>query len=341
MRRAADSSLATLLSAAATWARDSISAVQGIGALAWRPSVRSPWQVEGGATGAIFGVSVVGRGGNASTYVQARRRLAVFSLFGGAAWGHTIRSGESSHATTMDAGAAAVAGPFTLEASVARARTEDSLLFASSHIFMTQRAPTGGTKGTTVNHIGFQVPNIRQFVDKVKTAGFPIVTRAELPASQEVKDDLAYIADQNTSIAFVMGPDETKVELFENKTLQQPIALHHIHFATQKVAEMKDWYVKMLNAKPGRRGSFEAADLPGVNLTYSPSADPLAGTRGRALDHIGFEVKDLEAFCKRLESMGMKLDRPYTKVASMNIAIAFLTDPFGTYIELTEGLDKY
>ena len=229
----------------------------------------------------------------------------------------------------------------TLGGTLIKVGNADVVKFPNVLVFMTQRAPTGGTKGTTVNHIGFQVPNIRQFVDKVKAAGFPIVTRAELPASQEVKDDLAYIADQNTSIAFVMGPDETKVELFENKTLQQPIALHHIHFATQKVAEMKDWYVKMLNAKPGRRGSFEAADLPGVNLTYSPSADPLAGTRGRALDHIGFEVKDLEAFCKRLESMGMKLDRPYTKVASMNIAIAFLTDPFGTYIELTEGLDKH
>ena len=229
----------------------------------------------------------------------------------------------------------------TLGGTLIKVGNADVIKFPNVLVFLTARAPTGGTKGTTVNHVGFQVPNIRSIVDKVKTSGFPIVTRAELPATQEVKDDLAFIPDQNTSIAFVMGPDETKVELFENKASRQPIALHHIHFATQKVDEMKAWYVKMLNAKPGKRGSFEAADLPGVNLTYSPSADPVAGTRGRALDHIGYEVKDLEAFCKKLEAMGVKFDRPYTKVASMNIAIAFLTDPFGTYIELTEGLDKY
>jgi catechol 2,3-dioxygenase-like lactoylglutathione lyase family enzyme len=212
--------------------------------------------------------------------------------------------------------------------------------FPNVLIFLTNRKPSGGTKGTTVNHVGFGVRNIRQAVDTAKAAGYPIVTRAELPASQDVKDDLAYIENQKTSIAFVMGPDDTKVELVENKALASPVALHHIHFAAPQVDDMKAWYVKIFGAKPGMRGSFQAADLPGVNLTYSPSPDPVVGTQGRALDHIGFEVRDLETFCKQLEAMGIKLERPYTKVAALNIAIAFIRDPWGSYIELTEGLDK-
>jgi hypothetical protein len=32
---------------------------------------------------------------------------------------------------------------------------------------------------------------------------------------------------------------------------------------------------------------------------------------------------------------------PYTRRPDIGIAIAFLTDPLGTYIELTEGLDKF
>src|SRR5687768_4416297 len=63
--------------------------------------------------------------------------------------------------------------------------------FPNVLIFLSNRAPTGGTKGTTVNHVGFGVPSVRQMVDKVKAAGYPIVTRAELPESQAVKDDLA------------------------------------------------------------------------------------------------------------------------------------------------------
>ena len=55
------------------------------------------------------------------------------------------------------------------------------------------------------------------------------------------------------------------------------------------------------------------------------------------LDRIGFEVENLEAFRKELEAKGIKFDRPYRILASGS-GLAFLTDPWGTYIELTEGL---
>ncbi len=43
---------------------------------------------------------------------------------------------------------------------------------------------------------------------------------------------------------------------------------------------------------------------------------------------------------KSLEGSGIMIDRPYTKVDALGIAIAFITAPWGTYNELTEGLDK-
>jgi hypothetical protein len=75
-----------------------------------------------------------------------------------------------------------------------------------------------------------------------------------------------------------------------------------------------------------------------VTLQFRKEDAAPAGTRGRALDHIGFEVKNLEEFCKKLEASGIKLDRAYTKLPNSATAIAFLTDPWGTYIELTENL---
>ena len=137
-----------------------------------------------------------------------------------------------------------------------------------------------------------------------------------------------------------MAPDNVKVELVENRAQTIPITLHHIHFATQQVDEMKAWYVRTFNAAPGMRGAFQAADLPGVNLTYSSSEETLLGTQSRSLDHIGFEVDGLEAFCRALEAQGVVFDRPYREIEARGIAIAFFTDPFGTYIELTEGLDN-
>ncbi len=114
-----------------------------------------------------------------------------------------------------------------------------------------------------------------------------------------------------------MGPDDVKVELVQVKTQTAPIQLHHVHFFGQQNAEMQAWYVKTFGAKarPANPGSaFVVADLPGVALNFTPSPTPVVGTQGRALDHIGFEIKNLEAFTKKLEADGIKLDVPYRKV---------------------------
>ena len=206
--------------------------------------------------------------------------------------------------------------------------------------FRATQAPTGGTRGTTVNHIGFSVPNLRQMVDKVKASGFKMITSTEAPG-REIKDDIAGpLQPGGASIAFALAPDDVKVEFVESKQQAIPIALHHVHFFNPKNTEMRDWYVKTFAAKPRSTPTFPAADLPGVALNFSPSPDPVVATQGRSLDHIGFEVKNLEAFCKKLEADGIKLAVPYRQVPALGIAIAFITDPWGTYIELTEGLDK-
>ena len=102
-----------------------------------------------------------------------------------------------------------------------------------------------------------------------------------------------------------------------------------------ELAVLQAWYARTFGAKPGMRLQFQAADIPGVNLSWAKSDTTMAPTKGRALDHIGFEVKNLEAFCKKLEAGGMKLDRPYSKTPA-GVGIAFITDPWGTQIELNE-----
>jgi catechol 2,3-dioxygenase-like lactoylglutathione lyase family enzyme len=206
--------------------------------------------------------------------------------------------------------------------------------------FRTNQAPTGGTRGTTVNHIGFSVPNLRQMVDRVKANAFKMITSTEAPG-REVKDDIAGpLQPGGASIAFAQGPDDLKVEFVEAKQQTIPIALHHVHFFNPKNVEMQAWYAKTFGAEARSGGAFPSALLPGVTLNFSPSTDPVVGTQARALDHIGFEVKNLEAFCRKLEADGIKLAVPYRQVPALGISIAFLTDPWGTYIELTEGLNK-
>jgi catechol 2,3-dioxygenase-like lactoylglutathione lyase family enzyme len=206
--------------------------------------------------------------------------------------------------------------------------------------FRPMQAPTDGTIGSTVNHIGFSVPDLRSVVAKLRANGYTMITRDSVAATVNVVDDIA-AASSATNIAFVLAPEDVKVELVEVKAQQAPIQLHHVHFFGERNAEMQAWYAKTFGAAAAQQVPgqvFMTAQLPGVTLSFSPSPAPTAGTTGRALDHIGFEVKNLEAFTKKLEADGIPLTVSYRTIPALDIAIAFIQDPWGTNIELTEGL---
>ena len=46
----------------------------------------------------------------------------------------------------------------------------------------------------------------------------------ETPPAQEVIDDLAYMVDQRTDVAFIMAPDETKIEYIEIRQQAAPVS---------------------------------------------------------------------------------------------------------------------
>lgn len=206
--------------------------------------------------------------------------------------------------------------------------------------FRPMQQPTGGTIGSTVNHIGFSVPELTPVVAKLKANGFRMITSESVAAAVKVTDDIA-AASPTTNIAFALGPEDVKVELVEVKDQQAPIQLHHVHFFGERNVEMQAWYAKTFGAaaRPAVPGqAFVTASLPGVTLSFSPSPTPTVATQGRALDHIGFEVRNLESFTKQLEADGIPLTVSYRTVPALGIAIAFIQDPWGTNIELTEGL---
>ena len=197
-------------------------------------------------------------------------------------------------------------------------------------ILFRSQAATGGSEGTMMDHFGLKVPSLAEALKRCRAAGFQV--------QREFK------GTEGFPNAYIIGPDDVKIELQEDTALSVPAIAYHLHFinGTGDQITLRDWYAKNFSAVVKKRGEHDAADIPGMNLTFGISRKPpTAGTKGRSIDHIGFEVKNLEAFCKKLEADGVKLDVAYRKVPSAGIAIAFLTDPFGTYVELTEGLGKF
>src|SRR5579871_891042 len=226
----------------------------------------------------------------------------------------------------------------------------DVIEFPDAFVFLHEQKPAGPTRGTAFDHIGFALPNVPAMAMKLAAAGYQETT------GREPKPGEAPAASSGTSavygrFAYFLGPDGAKIELVtSDRKDAPPIVAHHIHFINKQYVEMQQWYMKAFNAtlRPGQTDFFIGADLPGVgyslnffrwegdqSITHVPTA-------GRVVDHVGFEVKNLEAFSKALEAKGIKLIRRYTKrdPAMNNIATASIVDPWGVSIELTEGLDK-
>jgi len=212
-----------------------------------------------------------------------------------------------------------------LGAQPIHAGTLEMLKLPGAFVIVTKArtAPTGGSDGSTVNHFGFLVKSYAEAKAKLTAAGitnFPL----DRPGKQ-------FIAE---------FPEGVRVEFVEDPALKTPMAFHHFHLAATDDESLRGWYVKTFGAKAGKRGDFLAAFIPGGEVDFRKADAAPAPTKGRSLDHIGFEVKNLEAFCKNLQAQGVPFDLAYREMPQLGgLKIAIILDPAGTRIELTEGLN--
>jgi catechol 2,3-dioxygenase-like lactoylglutathione lyase family enzyme len=226
----------------------------------------------------------------------------------------------------------------------------DVIKFPDALIFLNVQKPTGPTRGTAFDHIGFAVPNVPAVAMKLAAAGYQETTGRE-PAPGTPPPAASGTSAVYGRFAYFVGPDGAKIELVTAASPNAPpIVAHHIHFINKQYVEMQQWYMKVFDAtlRTGQTDFFIGADLPGVGYSlnfFRWEGDQTIAhvpTKGRVVDHVGFEVKNLEEFCKKIEAKGIKLTRAYQQKdkAMGNIGTALLTDPWGVSIELTEGLDK-
>ena len=195
-------------------------------------------------------------------------------------------------------------------------------------VALSAREPTGGSEGSVMDHFGFKVRNMAKFLAKWRAAGRTV--------------DSEFTGAEGLPNAYVTMPDGVRVELQEDQGLSVEVAGYHIHFFTSEYEALLAWYLDVFGLELRPRGRIETTtNVPGMNMSFGNARGEAAPTRGRAIDHIGFELDDLEAFCEQLKAKGIEFDIEYREIESIALKIAFITDPAGTYIELTEGYDAY
>ena len=186
----------------------------------------------------------------------------------------------------------------------------------------------GGTVGSVVNHVGFIVDNVQQRVAQWKAAGVTVLPGGALPTGGNRLDQ-----------AYVETPDGVRMEILEDKTQTVPIRNEHIHLVlpAAEIPKAQAWYAKTFGGQTATRNNAPVVNLPGVQIRFNAADTKQAPTRGRVLDHFGFDVNDHAAFVKRLEAEGIKLDQPVGKGSTGN-TITYITDPWGTRIEIVQRL---
>jgi catechol 2,3-dioxygenase-like lactoylglutathione lyase family enzyme len=195
--------------------------------------------------------------------------------------------------------------------------------FPGIYVLIRKQDSTGGTDGSSVNHFGLSVRDFDGSVAKWKAAGLTWEPGRASPDGQ----------------GFLVAPDKVRVEIFERPSQPAPIMMNHIHLQVTDVMQAQQWYGQHFGGVAGKRGRWDVSNVPGTELTLGKVDILQAPSDGRAVDHIGFEVKNIDAFVAKLRAAGLKTDADIRNSANAaGLRIVYVTDPWGTKIEVTEGL---
>lgn len=195
-------------------------------------------------------------------------------------------------------------------------------------VVFTEREPTGPSQGTVMDHFGFKVRDIDEILAEWRARGLEV--QSEFNGAEGFRN------------AYVIAPDGVRLELQEDPQLPVKATGYHVHFWSNQTEELMAFYENTFGAWTWPRGNIETtSNVPGMNLSFASCRTECVATRGRAIDHIGFEIDGLEQFVAGMQARGVDFQMGYREIGSIELAIAFFTDPSGVYVELTEGFDEY
>ena len=167
-------------------------------------------------------------------------------------------------------------------------------------IFVVQ--PTmGSTQGTGVNHIGFSYPDLTAKMAELEAVGVrgSGVRLQRFPDGSTLRDVPGLF-----KLGFIFDPWGTRIEMVED---HETLGFHHIHLSATNPAETLAWYRDVLGGEAASlKGRLDGLRFENVWLLVAEHAEGVpATTEGRAIDHVGFVVSDLDAAAVEMRGAGV------------------------------------
>lgn len=186
--------------------------------------------------------------------------------------------------------------------------------FPGTFLILSKGNATEGTGGSAIDHLAFDVKDLKGTHDKLQAAG------------------VKFTLDEQTRFTALL-PGDLKVEFIETSTLATPIAHRAIGFASTDPDAERAWWEKAFGGQTTKEGARVVTTIPGARLIFAKAEIAPAKTQGRTLDHTGVGVKNVVEFCKGLAAKGIVCEQS-------TATIAMVTDPAGVRVEINQGLEN-
>jgi len=114
---------------------------------------------------------------------------------------------------------------------------------------------------------------------------------------------------------------------------------HHMHLSAPDAAAAAAWYMEHMDCEDfGREGACQVGSTQIIWFGNRTDAGPSVGT---GVNHIGFSFADLEAKMAAWQAAGLNIENPDAPIRDVPglFKLAFLTDPWGTRIEVVEDAE--
>jgi catechol 2,3-dioxygenase-like lactoylglutathione lyase family enzyme len=166
-------------------------------------------------------------------------------------------------------------------------------------VFVVQPA-IGSTQGTGVNHIGFSYPDLTAKMAELEAVGVrgSGVRLQRFPDGSTLRDVPGLF-----KLGFVFDPWGTRIEMVEDP---ERLGFHHIHLSATDPAATLAWYQDVFGGETASlKGRLDGLLFDDVWVLVSEAESIPATTQGRAIDHIGFSVPDLDAAAAEMRRKGI------------------------------------
>ena len=202
-------------------------------------------------------------------------------------------------------------------------------------IVFVPQATTGGSQGTGINHIGFSFPDLDAKMAELEAVG----VRGSGVRLQRFDDgSMTRDIPGLFKIAFIFDPWGTRIELVED---HEYLGFHHVHLSATDPAATLTFYRDVMGGTPASlRDRLDGLLFDDVWLLISehPEGIAPATTQGRAIDHIGFMVSNLDSEADGLRQAGVRFQAEpgVPQNARTSAKRAFIFGPDNVRIEVVE-----